>query len=538
MVKLVTFKQLFHGYWFLIGALVLTSFFVFTRLDDSYLWRDEAHVALIAKNILVHGYPLAWDDNNVFYQHPKDINAAGVWTIHTWLQNYIMATSFFFLGISTFTARLPFALFGLASVAVLYFFLEIFFKDRILTRIVVVLYITSVPVLLYMRQGFYPILVLFFTLTTAYTYLLVIRGARHSTFWFGSSMVLLFHSMYHAYASVIISIFMYTIFWTFHRKRLTVLKNVAVGFLCSLIFIIPWIVYADVFKRKSAFAASHFFTIVITYVHYIGRYLIPIVLIIILLIVYGIISVFKKRKPFHGARIPEHTFSLNNDPLWFISLLSVVIVVFHAFIPAAFPRYIIGSFPLIFILVGFLFRRLSSLHVSFLRYITFACLVLVIFTNVFHYPSVFSSSYSFHSYLTDFFYELTHAYVDMVEGVSEYLIQHGSSNDSVIIFCGALPVIFYTHMHFGFVEGAPPTWIIPRLEQKIIVSGYEQINLSVPYSYLDTSRAGECENDPDMGRHQFRTMSNRPYVTLYKRIKPMNDSSFYILTTRGPWKIG
>lgn len=525
-------------HWFLIVIILFASFFVLGDSEDSYLWRDEAHVALIAENILKVGYPLAKDDNNVFYESSKDINKDWVWTIHPWLQNYIVAASFLLLGVSAFTARLPFALFGLASVVLLYFFLERFFNDKLLTRIVLMLQVTSVPLLLYMRQGFYPVLVVFFTLAVVYATVALQYEKKDgkSWLWLTISLVLLFHSMYNAYVAVVLALIFYSVVYSVCEQQFRFLKKITFSVLLSLVFIVPWMIYADVFSRSVRLTSASFFTNFVKYLLYVNNYFFPYAL---FGIVAGIVLMHTvmMRKKVRCASL----FSLNFRS-WFLRhsvsiilfIFTLSIIVTNSFISGSYGRYIVGCIPLLFIFLGRVIRPLFKYHVL-LGVVIMSVLVL---TNVVHQsPYLFTGTFEVRSYLADFVYELTHPYTDAVEGISQHLLKYGTENDTFVTYCAPLSVIFYTHMRFANYSTLPD-WFVPRPGLDVIASGYTVQELPVPYSYLDSPTSGECENDPDIARHQFRTMTHRQNVTIYKLVVPAENASLVIKNEYGFMKLG
>jgi hypothetical protein len=50
------------------GLLLVGALLIFPNLDDRYLWDDEAETALLAKNVLRFGVPVAWDGVSLISQ--------------------------------------------------------------------------------------------------------------------------------------------------------------------------------------------------------------------------------------------------------------------------------------------------------------------------------------------------------------------------------------------------------------------------------------------------------------------------------------
>ena len=90
------------------GLLLLAALLIFPNLDDRYLWDDEAETALLAKNVLRFGVPVAWDGVSLISQEcGSDYDVNYLWRQTPWLPIYLTAASFALLDAGTFTARLP-----------------------------------------------------------------------------------------------------------------------------------------------------------------------------------------------------------------------------------------------------------------------------------------------------------------------------------------------------------------------------------------------------------------------------------------------
>jgi len=135
------------------GLLLLGALLIFPNLDDRYLWDDEAETALLAKNVLRFGVPIAWDGVSLISQEcGTDFDANYLWRQTPWLPIYLTAASFALFDIGTFTARLPFALVGLLSVPSMYLLAHRVFGDRRIPLIAAGSLLLSVPFLLHVRQ--------------------------------------------------------------------------------------------------------------------------------------------------------------------------------------------------------------------------------------------------------------------------------------------------------------------------------------------------------------------------------------------------
>jgi 4-amino-4-deoxy-L-arabinose transferase-like glycosyltransferase len=107
---------------FLFLVLIAASVLLFLNLGNTSLLQDEAQTALVSQTILTDGVPKGYDEKNLFSQElGAEYGDNYVWKWHTWFPFYLLAIFFRVFGTTTLVARLPFALFGLGCLLLLYF---------------------------------------------------------------------------------------------------------------------------------------------------------------------------------------------------------------------------------------------------------------------------------------------------------------------------------------------------------------------------------------------------------------------------------
>lgn len=102
------------------ASVALAAVLAFHGLDNHLLWDDEANTALFARNLLAHGELTAFDGTNLVGFRgggELDENLQNVYMPP--LQYWVAAAGFAVLGESTFAARVPFVLLGLAALVLL-----------------------------------------------------------------------------------------------------------------------------------------------------------------------------------------------------------------------------------------------------------------------------------------------------------------------------------------------------------------------------------------------------------------------------------
>src|SRR3989339_2020213 len=169
----------FKYLWVKILLTIIFAFLVIPNLGARALWQDEAETALVAKQMVKSNnwLPYANDGQGPISQDWNyQFSVSKLWRWHPWLQFYVTALSFKLFGISALTARLPFALAG-----ILFFYYWIGFvkkhgpKNRMFYFLAISLVLTSVPLLLHIRQARYYSLALLFTLMAVDGYLIILK---------------------------------------------------------------------------------------------------------------------------------------------------------------------------------------------------------------------------------------------------------------------------------------------------------------------------------------------------------------------------
>ncbi len=163
-------------FWIFAALVVVATFFaLFWRLDGAYLWRDEATTATWARTMVRdHSLvPLVFDGKTLAAQgyDAHDFNEHLTPGMQGWLQFYVTAISFQLFGISTFTARLPFAIVGLLSAFVLWRIGRRLYPRGNLAFLFPLLAISSIWFLTAVRQARYYGLVFLFGTLLLYEFL-------------------------------------------------------------------------------------------------------------------------------------------------------------------------------------------------------------------------------------------------------------------------------------------------------------------------------------------------------------------------------
>jgi len=524
-------------------ALVLTlgSLLLLVRLDDAYLWQDEAETALVARNLLRYGLPLSSDGVNWVQQAPApfvEFTEDYVWVYHSWLQYVLVAGSLAVLGDTTLAARLPFALVALATLLAFYRFAVESLGDRKAARAATVLLVLCVPFLLHMRQSRYYALAALSTVLTLHAYLRLRAGSRHALPGLILSAFLLYHSHYGAFFPMMLAL---AVHWVWTDRSLRQWPQIAGAGAGTVLLVGPWAVFMRVLERGQAFRLDRFVAHLGQYLLYTTGWILPWALVLVLaarwargrtaLILGG---------GFRGRTACE-----------LIALVvgaHFLILSFSAAFEWVFFRYMVHLVPLLLCLVAVAvvyFGRRS-------RILAYGLMLLLVSSNalgIWPYAlpgfraldlsalwpgslafaslqEVYEQAGRFRSELWMYAQELTHPYTGPNEGIVGYLSLASLPGQTVAVNYEELPLMFYTGLRVvgglglhGLSPESRPDWVIDRrngpyrdLLAAIVANGsYERIE--IPYPDI------RWENRPGPGTHHFLTVQDAPSVVVYKRVR-------------------
>lgn len=165
--------------WVAVFVFVASGYLTLTGLDNPSFWDDEARTAIVAKNFLASGQLTLWDGRNLLAYRRGAGMEPGL-KVHYFSLHYpVTALSFRLFGVSTWAARFPFAIAGLATLFVFAMILrEEFGTQSWLWVYSLGVLAFSVTFLLHIRQSRYYALSLLFSSFSYYLYRRCLR-TRH-----------------------------------------------------------------------------------------------------------------------------------------------------------------------------------------------------------------------------------------------------------------------------------------------------------------------------------------------------------------------
>ena len=237
--------------WMAVLILVASGYLTLTGLDNAYFWDDEARTANIAKNFLTSGQLTNWDGRNLIAYRRGVYLRPGLKILHMTSHFPVTALSFRLFGVSTWAARFPFAIAGLATL----FVFALILKEEFGTQSWLWVYALgslalSVTFLLFIRQSRYFALSLLFSSFSYYVYRRCLR-TRHIG-WFillAISSLALFYSNFLIGGAFLTSLVILHLI--FHREDFTIKEwaklALAVGIFASIA--VPYAISHPIFYR-------------------------------------------------------------------------------------------------------------------------------------------------------------------------------------------------------------------------------------------------------------------------------------------------
>jgi 4-amino-4-deoxy-L-arabinose transferase-like glycosyltransferase len=493
-------------------VLAVAATFLFARLGQRYLWQDEAQTALLSRTVLEHGVALGTDGRNFFSQEVgAEYGAHYLWRWHTWLPFYVTAGSFRLLGVTTLAARLPFALFGLATILLSYRYALATFRDRRVALVAASLLTFCVPFLILARQCRYYTAAAFFSLLGLHFYAWLRAGRRGALAGIVAAATLLFH-VHYIYCATLLATLLVHSAW---RER-GLFRRVFVACAVTSALASPWVIWLAGMKYTDRYGGDWFHPHVV--VRNAAGFVEPIFLRTFpLLFLAALALALAARVRARGARMdwgPRREHEL------LLLYVGVTLAALSPTSPWPFYRYLTPILPALCLLLAKPVALALELHVL-------------------AGPALFGV-FALTGPLPGFLYELTHDYHGPVEGLVRHLQQHGRPGETVATTYEDLPLAFYTDLRVvGGLTGQDPTpgytaeWIVIRhhligpvdqavadaLKRHVAWQDYERIELDAPDTLFDNREAlPDPIVDPGAQGHPFRTVEGAPRLVVFHRL--------------------
>ena len=504
------------------GLLLLAALLIFPNLDDRYLWDDEAETALLAKNVLRFGVPVAWDGVSLISQEcGSDYDINYLWRQTPWLPIYLTAASFALLDAGTFTARLPFALLGLLCVPSMYVLARRVFADRATALIAAGSLLLSVPFLLHVRQCRYYSVAIFAAIWILCFFFSLRRSPRLAAAGLALALSVLLHTSQLLFFGAAAGLALGFLIVVFDRA---VLPWLTAALVAPVLVNLPWLLASDLGGKSrlllSLNSVVQFGGNVARYASKIELYAFPALLLAAGLVLVAVAA---------GTRMALGAAETRAGLFLVAFVVAHVLVV--ATVPFVFFRYLLTLLPVLALLQAWIVRALGARS----RVLAAVILLLALVPDR---ADLVNGRLSVT--LAKYVEEITHHVQGPLEGIVHHLKTSARPGDRVFISYGDLPLRFYTGLEVRGGQGCQslagwpaPDWVIVRYFFRFQSTApgatadtertlqYLRANVTLPrYRRVDLPLGDTIwENIPEPGWHVFREPGERPKVTLYVKAR-------------------
>jgi len=404
--------------------IVVEAFLLLFGLGNEYLWEDEANTASFGANVLKSGLPTAWDGVNLLAHHDGLQLSDDLLSKEGWVQYYLIAGSFALFGRTTFAARFPFALLGLATVVTFYFFAKSYLEDPRRALLCTLFLALSVPFLLYARASRYYSPAMFLA-TACWLLSLDLSVERRAEFvLFVICCVMFFHTNYVIFAAFFAALVLWNAMFAGRKKWLLALASSVPPILCLTL---PWYLWVKPHRGAGPYFLANLWRGNPFYLFYghlrdfnvFGFF--P-ALMAVVLIVLGLS--IRKRNRFLASRLwGAVAFILIFT--FILSLLSPQVLLRGSYVDMRYAAVLLPAFALV---LGVLCYEVARYNTA----LGAALIVLVLLTDLLTlrqflpmYPVMVNVSsplpLPFNCYLGDYIYEITHHRKTPSEAVATWL---------------------------------------------------------------------------------------------------------------------
>jgi 4-amino-4-deoxy-L-arabinose transferase-like glycosyltransferase len=531
------------------SLVAIAALLVLPGLGATNLWEDEAGTAVVARNVLHTGLPMASDGRNLvsYFEDYRDIRD-GLYIWQPWLQMYLAAGSMAVFGTTAFAARLPFALAFVALVGLSYTLFRRWSGERQLALIASVLILGSVPLLLHARQVRYYLLAPLFSLLVVHAYLQLLRdpsGRRVPALvcW----ATLLFNAFYPGAAILALGL---AADLALRRPPAKILGLLALAGAVVALLNLPMAIYCTIWQRQ--YGAQPGYSDLEAFATYLLRYLLTLNAYFFPFLLFILAAALRWRD------IARLTAPKNEVTRLLVTLCLVYLIAVALLSDYPFSRYLVGMAPFLLYLGARSIQVVSGGR----PWLAWSLVALVLSTNLLHlmpalplrasslaaapltlagvdlrvlHPGWMGVSYArgeikelinlpVAATLPTYVASIVDPPMGPIDAIAGYLNEHAEPSDRVKIAYGASSLMFHTELEVvnSRQVGPPaPEWIIHRRFTQLRVSDAWLASLDRhAYDRIELPAADvQWNNRPDPLYHHFVSPAEglAPNVWLLRR---------------------
>lgn len=489
---------------------------MFYNLGDRKLWGDEAETALLAVSVMKHGLPVCTDGKNTvtLYGQTVDSNEKNVWIWRPWLDQYISAAAFFLFGVSTASARLPFAIAGVLCVLIFARLVYKVYESHEMAVIAALCLVTSEMFILHVRQcRYYSIVVLAEIWLIIGLYNLFSGRPKRGAIHVALALAAAFYCNYIIVIGNTIAVVFTAIL--VHDRYKHLWRYVIAGFAAFALMAAPWILYAQPWHQAGQLSGNLYIPKLHYYAVEINFHMFPFAL---LLIPAGYFIL----RRLSGGNLPEKTPAQADLELFLWIVIPIQLVIISA-VPGLFVRYFVPLIPVFCILQAVLLIRYIRGRLP--RYVL---VLLLCFTNVLSIFGLYFFRYGHKpaSPIINLVRCITSPYVGRLDDVIEFLKREATPGQSILVYDSEFPLIFYTNMQvidgrFTAGKTVRPDWFFPIGPSCVFDMKPDSIPdyLAADFTPLEIEvhRSKRAGSIPDPDKYEYFSTGDKERFVIYKR---------------------
>lgn len=433
----LTSDKVFWAFLFVIS--ILSAVLIFTNLGSAGFWDDEATVGVLARNLVKEGKFTGWDGRSLYMYRDGAILDAHLRPILPPLDIVVTASSFRLFGISTTSARLPFAIAGLCSLVMTAAWMRIAFRgDHVAALYGTALYGLLPTLALNSRCCRYYAISMLAVSLMLLTYEVAMR--KNKPYWFfGTSATAVVAFFANPMTAVVAALSLALLLYVRDRRCLA-LRGWITAICASMLFLsvtLPYAILYRIWDRPDLLGDGNGFDLGqrLTLMFWHFRDLSGAMFLPSWFMALALWAMYVRRN------------QTGEMPLRWLGGMAAAYVVGIAFATPQTPantsvadvRYLAGMLPVYAAISG---AALSELHARS-RFAAIALFTITVFTTLPAWP--ISEAWRFRWLLPGMVHEISHPYPTVSTSVSKYLKKNAAFNDTIFTYpeYHAYPIYFY-----------------------------------------------------------------------------------------------
>lgn len=419
-----------HNFSLLALLFFASAYLLLTNLDSRSLWTgDEATSVFVSRAVAKYGLPFCFYEDKII-EDEKLWCKNNIYTEYLWLHNYVGSVGILLLGFSVFSARLPFAIFGIIFVLLTYYITKKYTNNTNLAFLTSTAALATIYYLLLFRIARYYGVALVLGILFIDAYHELIKNNKQSYFLIISTLMILNHFGMFLVQMTGVLAYHFALFFRnkFPEKRYLIYKTILlippiIIFFVTFVFLGQENIVAHHTEQLTASTyANNFYYFVASFF----RFFLPLPLLLIFLLFIP---------------VKKHL----NDFVLFNAVILITGLFVASFRGEFYYAYIPAGYSILFLLSHTIYSIYEEK-----KWLGLVLGIVVLFTNFLHIiPFCTNQQCDFKSPFFEYvFYELQERYADPQELITDYF-NNNVPKGGTLTYGGseAIAIYYFTKMN-------------------------------------------------------------------------------------------